>query len=339
MSGIDRANGHRPSGMRHLLHPALTSVPRPDAAKLPFDLDAAIGAVFKLESEVPEDAFTAQILGTEREGNGVLIDDKGLVLTIGYLIAEASVVKLATADGKSFEAAVVAYDHETGFGLVRGDTPADVKPLTFGHSAGVMERDTVIIAASGGIDHALSGRVLSKREFAGSWEYLIDEAIYTAPVHPYWSGAALIAGDGRLVGIGSLYVEESLAGEESIPGNMFVPTDILAPILEDLVTKGRADRRPRPWLGMYTADALGRLLVMGISADSPAEKAGVADGDLVVAVNGEEVSSLADMLRKVWATGDAGVAVQISVLRENGLLDLVIRSTDRASLLKLQRRH
>ena len=338
MQGIERANGQRPSGLLHILHPTLQSAPRPNPEEVAFDLEEVMSAVIPLGAEIPSDAFTAQILGTEREGNGVVIDDEGLVLTIGYLIVEASAVSVVGADGKTVAADVLAYDYDTGFGLVRAFAPLGVKPLGFGRSAGLEEGDSVIIAAQGGLTQTISGRVVSKREFAGYWEYLLDEAIFTSPPHPNWGGAALIGSEGKLLGIGSLFVEDALPGKNSLAGNMFVPIDLIEPIFADLLTKGRASGAPRPWLGMFTTEALGQLVVMGVVPEGPADLAGVLAGDVILSANGQHLTRLADMFRQLWGSGSAGIDIRLTVLRDNETIDIIVRSGDRYDYLRLPRR-
>jgi serine protease Do len=269
----------------------------------------------------------------------VLIDDAGLALTIGYLISEAESVTLTTVGGKSVQAHPVAYDYESGFGLVRAIQPLGVKPMAFGSSAEVAERDTVIVGSAGGRPYAISVRVVSKREFAGYWEYLLDEAIFTSPPHPAWSGAALIGKGGRLIGIGSLIVEEARKGQRPAPGNMFVPIDLLKPIMSDMLARGPQGRSGRPWVGMYTAEAGGRLVITGVFSGGPADQAGVEAGDVIVALNGEDLESVADFYRKIWASGPPGVEITLSVNREGQDMHLAIRTSDRRRLMRAPKSH
>ena len=339
MTGIDRANGRRPHGVLDVLHPALVSAPRPDPATLGYDLDGVLGAVFKLRAEVPHGAFTATILGTEREGNGVLIDDDGLVLTIGYLVSEAETVLLTGRDGGTIAAEPVAYDHETGFGMVRALESMDAKPVKIGRSASVAEADPVVVASFGGASHAIAANVVSIHEFAGAWEYMLDQAIYTAPMHPYWGGAALIDGAGSLVGTGSLYIEHSVDGGAAVPGNMFVPIDLLEPIRDSMIRTGRADRPPRPWLGMYVSEAEGRLIVTGVAPNGPADQAGMEPGDVVLSLEGVPVEGLGHYYRTLWAAGGPGVGLRFTVLRDDDVLSVRLKAGDRYDYMKLPRRH
>ena len=339
MSGIERANGHRPDGVLDIVHPALMGASRPDPARLAYDLDSVLAAVFRLRAEVPASAFTATILGTEREGNGVLIGADGLVLTIGYLITEADRIALTDVDGRTVAASPVGYDHETGLGLVRADEELHAAPVEIGRSGGVSANDPVVIASFGGVKHAIEGEVAVVREFAGSWEYMLDEAICTIPVHPYWGGAALIDRSGRLVGCGSLYVEHSLDGGETVPGNLFVPIDLLAPIRDEMVRTGRARRAGRPWLGVYVNESDDRLVVTGVAANGPGDQCGMQPGDAILSVEGVAVSGLPEYYRTIWAAGEPGAEIRLTVLRDDDVLSVRVRSGDRYSYLKLPRPH
>jgi S1-C subfamily serine protease len=295
------------------------------------DLDRVFDAVVKLRAEIPADARSARTLGSEREGNGVVIDSDGLILTIGYLILEAMAVNVVDASGKLFAADVVAYDYDTGFGLVRA-IGLKAEPIRLGDSAAAAERAPVLVAAHGGREQALGAVVMSRREFAGYWEYLLDEAIFTAPPHPNWGGAALIGADGRLLGVGSLFVRDAGPGAQPLAGNMFVPINLLKPIMGDLLAG--APRTARPWLGMYTAEAAGRVFVAEVAPEGPAARAGLRQGDIVVAVGGAPIGGQADLYRKVWASGPAGVEVPFQVVREGRTVDLKVRSIDRADFMR-----
>ena len=338
MAGVSRANGHRFKG----LQATESGVPeklRPDPDKWSFDLDEALGAVFGYHADIPEDAFTASTLGDEREGNAILIDDKGHLLTIGYLATEADEVTLSDVEGTEIPARVVGYDQVTGLGLLRADRPLDRRPMTLGSVDDLHVGDEVVAAAGGGHDFAMVVSVVSKREFAGYWEYLLDEAVFTSPPHPRWSGAALISRQGMLMAVGSLYVQDSLPGEQTRPGNMFVPVELLHPIFEDLSATGRAARPPRPWLGMFGAEVEDRVVIAGLTDDGPAEDAGLMVGDLVLGVASEPVGGLSDFYRAVWALGPAGVEVPLDVYRDGELVHVAVHSADRRSFLKMPNRH
>lgn len=306
----------------------------PKREEVSFDLDSVLSSVVSLRATIPEDAFTAPILGTEREGQGVVIDDSGRVLTIGYLVTEAEEVWLVGNNGMALPAHVVAFDQETGFGLVQALGDLGLPAAEIGDSYPLSVGEPVIVAGQGGTEAAVNAQVVSVREFAGSWEYVLDDAIFTIPAHPKWSGAGVFNRVGELVGIGSLYIQQALPGEEQIDGNMIVPIDILKPIYDDLLTYGRSRKPPRPWLGMTTAEADDRLVVAGLASGGPAMRAGVELGDLVIGIDGEPVIGLATMFRRIWALGSAGVPVPLTLQRDGRTLSLTVESGARADYLR-----
>src|SRR6185437_13166970 len=320
----------------------LVAQPRPE--EFDFDLDEVLRSVVGLQAHIPEDAFTAQTLGTERAGSGVVIRDGGLVLTIGYLVTEAESVWLSTADGRAMPGHVLAYDQETGFGLVQALGRLGLPALELGDASLLRLEDPAIVAAGGGRRHAIRSVVVARQEFAGYWEYLLESAIFTAPAHPFWGGSAMIGRDGTLLGIASLHVQQS-TGEQAAPQreardvNMIVPIDLLPPILDDLLTYGRPNRPARPWLGLYAAESNERIVVAGIAARGPAHAADIHPGDAILAVNGESAVDLAGLWRRVWASGDAGADVAMRLLRDGKVLMAHIRSADRTSYLKTPRVH
>jgi S1-C subfamily serine protease len=314
-----------------------TARPRPD--EWAFDLERALASVVAVRSEIPSDAFTASILGTERAGNGVVIDRGGLILTIGYLITEAETIWLTALSGMAAPAHVVGYDQVTGFGLVQALGRLGAPPLELGSAAATAVGDPVVIAGEGGRSHALKATVVAKREFAGYWEYVLDEAIFTMPPHPSWGGAACIGADGRLQGIGSLFVQEARGDGIASQGNMVVPIDLLSPILDDLVTLGRVDRPPRPWLGMYTSEAENTVFVAGVANGGPADRAGIKAGDFVLEVAGARVTDLGTAFRRVWAQGPAGSEIPLTIARDGALHRVTVRSADRNDFLRKPRLH
>ena len=283
-------------------------------------------SVVRVKSEAVRDARSSASLGAQREGTGVVIDSNGLVLTIGYLITEADKVELSTADGKVFPATVIGSDPGTGMGLLKALTPLPVKPVDLGESAAVAERELVLIV---GFDGVAPAYVVSKRQFVGYWEYLLDEAIYTAPATVNWQGAALLSREGKLLGIGSLVVGDAMGTSANIPGNMFVPIDVVKPVLGDMIANGKSTAKPRPWIGLNTQEVQGNLIITRVSPEGPAEDAGLQKGDVIVGISGKQVQGQADFYTKLWATGSAGVDVPLEVLKRNQVQKYTIKSIDR----------
>ena len=290
-------------------------------------------AMVKLRAVVPENAFTAGILGSERVGNGIIINSDGLILTIGYLITEATDVWLTVNDGREIAGHPLAYDQVTGFGLVLPLEKPNVPPLLLGSSADIYAGDKVRVVSYPEFAKPQAVEILARREFAGAWEYLLDGAIFTAPAHPHWSGAALLDDRGDLVGLGSLLVRETVSGEEA-NANMFVPIDLLKPILNDMVNLGRADRQSRPWLGVYSVEVSGKVYVTGVADGSPAQLADIREGDLISRVGDKEVATLPDFYRALWSQGQAGISVPLTTIRGGTTLHFNVRSVDRTDLLK-----
>ena len=299
-------------------------------------IDDLLAAVVQVKTHINPDGRTVDGLGREREGSAILIDQDGLLLTIGYLMVEAYAAEVTDNTGRTVSANVVGYDHESGFGLLRTVEPLKLKPMPLGKSADVKHGDPVLIGSFGGSAMAGAAYVVAKREFAGSWEYMLDDALFTAPPHPAWSGAALISRDGKLVGVGSLIVPGASGGADKTPGNMFVPIDRLAPILGDLIAGGRIAGPGRPWLGVNTDELRGHLFVTRVTPGGPADKAGIRRGDIIVGVNGEQPTSLADFYRKVWARGNAGATVGLEVLQDREVRQIDVKSINRLDHLKLK---
>jgi S1-C subfamily serine protease len=302
-----------------------------------FDIDHVLSSIVGLHSIIPPDAFSAETLGTERAGNGVVIDS-GLVLTIGYLITEAEAVWLHRGDGRVLEGHAVGFDSVTGFGLVQALGPLDLDPLPLGSSAAAKIGDRVVVGGAGGRTRSLASQIIARQEFAGYWEYLLEDAIFTYPAHPNWGGTGLISANGELIGIGSLQLEREREGKAEHV-NMIVPIDLLEPILDDLRRFGRVNRPARPWLGLYSTEIDNKVVVIGISDNGPAARAELKAGDVILAVDGERVSSQSAFYRKLWSLGYAGVDVPLTVHHEGVTFDVVLASTDRAKLLKGPRLH
>jgi S1-C subfamily serine protease len=306
--------------------------PKPD--DYDYELDEVLAAVVGIKAIVPPDAFTAETLGTERAGHGVLIRRDGLILTIGYLVTEAETVWISHGSGRVVPGHVLAFDQETGFGLVQALGRLDLPALPIGSSAEAEIGERVVVAGAGGRQRAVAARIIAKQEFAGYWEYVLDEAIFTAPAHPNWGGTALIGPAGDLLGIGSLQIQQASQQRKLEDVNMIVPIDLLKPILNDLLTIGRPNRPSRPWLGLYATEVGSNVAILGLASRGPAAQADLRAGDIILGVAGTRVSDLAGLFRRVWALGKAGVAVPLLVSRDGKTFETSLKSSDRRRFLK-----
>lgn len=305
----------------------------PNTPNVSLDLGRILPSIVSVRTAIPDDAYTASILGTERTGHGVVIGENGLILTIGYLVMEAESVWVIDHEGRPSAAHVLANDQETGFGLVQTLTPLNLPAVRLGASNNAAEGDHVVVVGYGDAADVVDAHIVSRREFAGYWEYLVDDAIFTEPTYPDWSGAALFGRAGELLGICSLFIQRG-DGDAASDQNMFVPIDLLKPILDELTAQGEMSRPSRPWLGMFTMEAEDRLTIAGLVDDGPAHKAGVKVGDFVLGVGGVPVAELADMYRRIWALGRAGTDVPLSISRDGRSFDVVAHSGDRSDRLK-----
>ncbi len=311
----------------------LWSTPRPASAAEKNVLHAIVG----IETTIPQERRTARFLGTKRQGSGVIIDNEGLVLTIGYLILEAEGAIVTGPGGKQTPANIIAYDHESGFGLLRMRKPLAINPMRLGNSNGLTIQDQVLIASRKGPQPVIPARVVSRRVFTGGWEYLLENAIFTTPPHSFHSGAALIGKDGKLLGIGSLIVGNAVAPNVHSPGNMFVPVNEIKPVLADLLEHGKRQAAAKPWIGANTVEMRDRVFINRISKDGPASKAGLGPGDLIAGVNGKSVRSQEDFYRTLWAGRKAGDVIKLNVLPrlapEPVVKEFSIKSMDRTEWL------
>ncbi len=296
--------------------------------------EETLSAVVLVRAKILPNARSAATLGSQREGSGVLVRD-GYVATIGYLVIESEAIEVTGADGRSVPAALAAYDHASGFGLLKLLAPLAGKPLSIGDSNAVVEREPALVAAFGA-DGVNVVQVVSRRPFSGSWEYMLDAAIYTYPAVMNWSGASLISAKGELLGLGSLIVADSAGSGTQSPGNMFVPANLLKSVLEDLIARGKAAGPVRPWMGVNTEEVRGRLFVTRVSPEGPADKAGLKNGDILIGVGSDDVSSLAEFYRRVWALGAAGVDVPLRVLQGVQVKEVTLRSIDRVDYFRVR---
>jgi S1-C subfamily serine protease len=310
---------------------------QPRAEDYGYDLERALSSMVGLHSIVPADGFTAQTLGAERAGNGIVIGN-GLILTVGYLITEAETIWLHLHDGRVAPGTALAVDQETGFGLVQALAKLDVPALPIGSSAKTEVGERVVLGGAGGRTRSVAARIAARQEFAGYWEYVLDEAFFTFPAHPNWGGTGLINSAGELIGVGSLQLERERAGKpENL--NMVIPIDLLAPIKDELTKFGRTQKPVRPWLGVYSTEIEDKVVVVGLAGKGPASRAEIKTGDVILAVGGEKISTLAALYKKVWSLGNAGVEVPLTLYREGVTFDVRVNSSDRAKFLKMPKLH
>jgi serine protease Do len=295
----------------------------------------ALDAVVGVQVTAAEGARSVETLGRTREGSGVVIGADGLILTIGYLILEADTIQITTHDNRVVPARPVGYDLATGFGLVRTVLPLrGIQPVTFGSAKDIAPR-TSLLAATGGEAGGMGlTQLVGARPFSGYWEYHLETALFTAPPLRNHSGAPLFNQRGELLGIGSLFVGNALGGDQELPGNMFVPVDLLQPILAEMQQTGTSHVSRRPWLGLSSSEQDGRVQIVRVNRDSPAQDAGLAPGDVVLAIDGEQVSSLEGFYKKLWARAEPESEVKLTVLHGADIRQVTVKAVDRMKTMR-----
>jgi serine protease Do len=297
-------------------------------------LTRANAAVVGVQVTASEGARSAESLGRRRSGSGVVIGSDGLVLTIGYLLLEADTVQIVTQDSKTVPARTVAYDLATGFGLLRPLLPlAGVTPVPLGSQNGLATGEALMAAVGGNDGGVAMTQLVSKRPFSGYWEYHIESALFTSPPVGNHSGAPLFNQRGELLGIGSLFVGDALGDSRRLPGNMFVPVDLLKPILAELQQNGSSKSSRRPWLGLTSSEQGGRVSVVRVNKDSPADAAGLQPGDVVLAVDGTRVATLEEFYKKIWAHPNPDDEIKLTVLQGADIKNFTLKAVDRMSTM------
>lgn len=324
---------------------AVTVQPPPSAQATMDALTRAHSSVVGIRVTAAEDARSAATLGMKRSGSGVLIGPDGLILTIGYLMLEAQNIEIVTQDNKRVPARAVGYDVATGFGLLRPLLPlpraSGVNAVPLG-SSGALKNGEALMAVTGPQSDADGDvnmtQLISKRAFSGTWEYHIETALFTSPPVTggggNHSGAPLFNQQGELIGIGSLLVADASGQNRRMPGNMFVPVDLLRPILTEMEQSGTSIQSRRPWLGLTSSDQEGRVQVIRVSKDSPAQDAGLQAGDVVLAVDDAKVATLEDFYKKLWSRSTPDSEIRLMVLQGSEIKTIVMKGQDRMQTLK-----
>ena len=295
------------------------------------DFDNTLSSIVSINTYAPENCFSAELLGTERSGHGVVIGDDGLIITVGYILTEAESIWIKTREKEAIEAYIVGNDFESGLGLIKAVEPLHVPKMTCGSLKDLHVNDSVMVAGYGGLGYTIEATIVEIKEFAGRWEYILDKAIYTSPVHPNWAGAALIGKEGKLYAIGCLLIQEVEQSDKVDGYNMFIPVETITPYIEEILEYGGRIKRPRPWLGMLVHDEDEQLIITGIFSGCPADKAGLKLGDIIISVNGKPVTKLSNLFREIWNLGESGVNVPLAIIRDGEKVDINVKSSDRES--------
>lgn len=287
-------------------------------------------AVMAIQSHVPESAITADLLGTLRNSHAVQVSEDGLMLTVGYSVLEADEIWITNKRGKTTEGILLANDFNSGIALIKPASPIGTTWFDTANKDQLKAGDTVSIYTSED-NKPMEAVVFAKEEFAGRWEYLLEEAFYTVPLCEHWSGAALVNNDGKLCGIGSLAIGLASPQGQAIPGNLFIPVELVMPHLEHMALYGETPEDKRPWLGILTEEHDAELHVTGVYSRAPAAKAGIKPGDVILSVENQPVASLAGFFRSVWRCGPAGTEIPLTIRNstDSETRDITLQTIDR----------
>jgi S1-C subfamily serine protease len=289
-------------------------------------------SIVGLHVRAPETAASSARLGSRRFGSAVIFDARGYALTVSYLLLDATELEARTRDGRRWEARLVGLDLDAGLGVIKleGAGPWAAAPL--GRST-----DLVAAARTGtvGVDEDgdlvyVAGAVQAIRRFSASWEYMLDRALIVAPASPQWGGSAVVNDRGEVVGIVSLRLGEAPHVNLAIPSEKFLP------VKDELIAAGRiVSRPPRPWLGLYTVDVRGGVVVSDFSPAGPAASAGFLKGDRILRVNGVAVASQSEFYEQLWS-GRAGDRIEVAVQRDDRVRVIAVTSVDRHRLFRVR---
>ncbi|AHJ68247.1 S1C family serine protease [Granulibacter bethesdensis] len=317
---------------------------QPHPSDYSFDLEAVLQGIVFLRCLGPDgfDPDGSDDQGAQRTGSGVAIEvgssQTKMVITMTYLVNDADAIWITTQDGQVTPGHIIALDHESGFALIRPADALACPAIQIGDSSSVASESGAILAASGGITHAMETRIIARQEFAGYWEYHIPDALLVTPPHPVWGGCALIGMDGRLLGIAAVVLQQGDVGAGQLDINLIIPVSHLQAILPELLTHGRR-LASRPWLGLLAAEQEAGILISDVVPHGPAEAAGLRQGDQIIAINGKEPGDLATLWRLLWQSGAPPVGVAITILRDGQTMHTQVQAIDRYLYDKTPRMH
>lgn len=283
----------------------------------------AVPSTVFLRSEVPARHPSAAILGEERMGAGVAVAPDR-VLTAHYLVLGAAKVEVVGPDGKARSVRRRAVDHETGLALLFLEGAA-LHPAAFGSTEDVAPGLPVFIMTCTGRQErkGATGHVTAVGPFEAFWEYMLDRAIMTTVINPGLAGAALLDADARLIGVVSLGL--------AAPGrySLAIPLDLFLRHRDEMEQGDGARReRRRAWVGFYPQGFDGGVVVTGVVPGGPADRAGLARGDLVLSVDGSAVSTLRELYAAIWRRS-AGESLSLQILRESAIRVVEVETGDR----------
>jgi S1-C subfamily serine protease len=284
-------------------------------------IELVLPATVALKAEISQEHPSAQILGTERLGSGVLVDPAGLILTVNYVVLGARAVEVTLLDETTAEGKVVAQDFASGLAVIEiGSNTLPALKLCSASELCVGQEVFIVAAAGDNKRRANNGGITSLGPFDAYWEYSLERAITTTAMNPGLGGAALLDLRGRVAGIVSLDLSE--VGRFTLA----IPVDHYIEHREELLRHGRRVSRPaRAWLGFYCYTFREHVVIAGVLPGAPADQAGLKAGDVVLAVDGERINGRHELYTRLWIHRP-GELVTLRIFRNNHVKQLDVPS-------------
>ena len=260
------------------------------------------------------------------KGSGVIVTANGRILTNAHVVKDADDIKVTLHDGNDYDAKVIGVDPKADLAVIqlKGNVPV-LKPLTFGDSSTLRLGDVVLaIGDPFGVGKSVTMGIVSAKGRGGMGIEEYEDFIQTdAAINPGNSGGALVNLKGELVGINTAIASKS-GGYAGI--GFAIPTNMARPIMEMLIKDGKVSRG---YLGVsigtvtpliakeYNLTTQRGALIAGVDPKGPASRIGLAEGDVVVGINGTEIKT-GDVLRNTIAMIKPGTTVELQLVRKSG---------------------
>jgi S1-C subfamily serine protease len=285
-------------------------------------LEKVMRATVGVHSHVPSTHVSTAIgLGTDRRGTGTIVGSDGLILTVHYLLLGAQNVIVTLSNGDQAEARIVAKDYSTGLGLLKIDGAKFDRVEVVSSERCVPGQEVFTVASLGGEKRcADSGIITYLGPFDAVWEFVLDRCVCVtaSSLNIGLSGGPICNARGQVIAVSYLNFADLGRAILGIPGESFLA------VRDELLKHGRrVSAAPRAWLGVLSYTLREHVVIAGVMPGGPGEKAGLQQGDLVLAIDGRDVNDrrlLYDALRD----RRPGENVNLKVLRNNRIYQLAI---------------
>lgn len=285
-------------------------------------IEQVLPSTVSIHTTVPQQHPSAMLLGTERMGSGTVISPDGYILTVNYIVIGATTLQVTLLDNTPYDAEIAAQDFASGTAVLKVEAKG-IPYVPLRPSSDLKPGDDVFLVASSGEDSGRrvnGGAITSVAPFDAYWEYATDRALVCTAMNPGPGGGPMFDMNGRMVGITYLNLNEVGRFSLAIPIENFIQHK------DELLKYGRRVSQPsRAWIGMYSYTLRDHLVIAGLLPDGPGDKAGLKAGDVVLAVDNQEVSDRRKFYDYLWGKR-AGETVLFRVFRNNSVRDIAVIS-------------